>query len=297
VPSYIRTCLGDKRREKTKVERTIDGTTEISGSAQMPRDGKVVCCIMPAEDHGKMTSSAEISAGWLESVRSGAVSGWAVANSQPQHATVEIYLDDMEIGECLADRERPDVLANHPNFGLETGFQCKCDLSIAGYSSRVSAKIKETSYVLKGSGRFVLPAVGPKLFFLHIPKTAGTTINYIASQLWLRTRDHVENSDWRHTPTFEWFNFLSGHLCAERAIQSYRNSGFSFFTMFRDPVSQFYSHVRWLQHYAEYPPEHARKLIAPLNYQLAMELASAGTGRNNQVACLTSLLDNQVLGP
>jgi hypothetical protein len=141
------------------------------------------------------------------------------------------------------------------------------------------------------------PAVGPKLFFLHIPKTAGTTINYIASQLWLRTRDHVENSDWRHTPTFEWFNFLSGHLCAERAIQSYRNSGFSFFTMFRDPVSQFYSHVRWLQHYAEYPPEHARKLIAPLNYQLAMELASAGTGRNNQVACLTSLLDNQVLGP
>ena len=133
---------------------------------------------------------------------------------------------------------------------------------------------------------------GPRLFFVHIPKTAGSTINTIAGLLCPRSQDHLENRAWRDRDVFGTYNFLSGHLSSRLPIELYAPRGYRFFTMFREPAEQFVSHLRWLRHYAKLPKEEARRLIDPLNLEIAYALDAAPPALNSQIACLRALLHN-----
>ncbi len=103
-------------------------------------------------------------------------------------------------------------------------------------------------------------------------------------------QEHLENLGWRDAEAFADFNFLSGHLSSRTPLQLYRPKGFRFFTMFREPAEQFVSHLRWLRHYAKYPPEEARRLIDPANLEIAQALDAAPPDLRSQVTCLRDLL-------
>ena len=233
--------------------------------------------------------SPQAAVGHVDVVTTAVVAGWAAVPQVARPLTVEILLGERVIGTCRANVARPDLLERpgiHPN----AGFRFACDLASAGYGARVFARAAGTAQFLPGSGRFVHPISGQRLFFVHIPKTAGTTVNAIAHKLFQRVQEHLENFDWQDTAAFADFNFLSGHLSSRGPIERYRPKGFRFFTMFREPAEQFVSHLRWLRHYAKYPPEEARRLIDPTNLEIAQALDAAPTDLRSQVLCLRALL-------
>lgn len=227
--------------------------------------------------------------GHLDVVKPDAVLGWAAMPEGASPVTLEVLVDDRVLGACLANRPRPDLLERpgiHPN----AGFRFPCDLAGIGYAARIHVRVAGTAHFLAGSGRFFQPIEGPRLFFVHIPKTAGTTLNAIAGKLFQRAQEHLENLDWRDVEAFADFNFLSGHLSSRMPVQLYRPKGFRFFTMFREPAEQFVSHLRWLRHYAKYPPDEARRLIDPANLEIALALDAAPADLRSQVLCLRDLL-------
>jgi hypothetical protein len=234
--------------------------------------------------------------GRLDTVTPKMVAGWAAVQGEMRPLEIEILLDGKPVGTCRANRPRPDLARRgdvHPN----AGFELRTDLSAAAYTSRVTARVAGVAGDLSASGRFVQPLAGPRLFFIHIPKTAGSTINTIARLLCPRMQDHIENGDWRDAEFYSGHNFLSGHLSSRLPVELYRPHGYRFFTMVRQPAEQFVSHLRWLRHYAKMPMEEARRLIDPLNLEIAHALDAAPAALGSQVACLRDLLQNPKLGP
>jgi hypothetical protein len=244
--------------------------------------------------------------GHVDVVDGGQVTGWAAFPDDPQPLTVEIFLDRQgfgheglgrqKLGECVADGLRPDVAAAGRRLSARCGFMFRCDLSGADYGARVHVRAKGGFGELHGSGRFVRPANGPKLFFIHIPKTAGSTINAIADELIGRAAEHVENLHWQDTVAFGEFNFLSGHLSCQEPIRLYQPLGFRFFTILRDPVDQLISHLRWVRQYAKLSPEAAWEQIDPRNYEIALHLARAQPDLRSQLECLIALCEDPELG-
>ena len=90
------------------------------------------------------------------------------------------------------------------------------------------------------------PLIGRKLYFLHIPKTAGTSVAAMLQQIASAHRlnfhgplliDHL-----RSIPQWENSDILAGHL-GRLPLKS----GFEFFTLLRNPIERLYSYYSHVQ--------------------------------------------------
>lgn len=91
------------------------------------------------------------------------------------------------------------------------------------------------------------------MFLLHIPKTAGTTVNSMLSKVFEadKVAVHVESH-----PNFlqalkregrtNW-QFVSGHLRLPAILSSIDRSDWFLFTFLRNPVQHLISHLRWVK--------------------------------------------------
>lgn len=109
----------------------------------------------------------------------------------------------------------------------------------------------------------------PLIVFVHVPKTAGSTVNHYLSNSSLIGQDHIQN--WLDNPeefgkkiqTLDWvsghvdFQRLRSQICAKTARK------LRFFTAIRSPLEQITSHYNWLieiyhrggNFYENHPPE------------------------------------------
>lgn len=90
------------------------------------------------------------------------------------------------------------------------------------------------------------------VFFLHIPKTAGSSINEVFSDR-LRSVTHVESREdvfpaLSQTP--ENFDFVSGHINLARCSTLIDMTKWFTFTLLRDPISHVVSHIKWVKTFA-----------------------------------------------
>lgn len=102
-----------------------------------------------------------------------------------------------------------------------------------------------------------------KIFFLHIPKTAGSAFNHIFKPLFGPDRyfEHMESqpeqflSVQRDGRPF----FLSGHVYFEVACPLIERSDVFAITILREPVAQLISHLKWVKYVGspKYPDPNA----------------------------------------
>ena len=111
----------------------------------------------------------------------------------------------------------------------------------------------------------------PLVFFVHIPKSLGTSVNAHLLHWSNNGRAHcqsimrVKRKMRRAAKKSDW---LSGHVNigrAQRVIQSHTDRDIRFFTCIRDPVDQIRSHYNWVLSLAERgaydtSPERIRKI-------------------------------------
>lgn len=112
----------------------------------------------------------------------------------------------------------------------------------------------------------------PLIFFIHIPKTAGSTVNSYLTET-LKGRDHVEHfiaDDAQFRAAAETLDWMSGHVLmttAEQRLRAVTDRPVRFFTCLREPAKQVMSHYNWLieihrrgPEFYDKHPEWARKM-------------------------------------
>jgi hypothetical protein len=229
--------------------------------------------------------------GHLGQVADGRIAGWAGILGQQGPVTVEIYLDRRKLTECVTGREYPGASKTGNNARSHSGFSAEYDPAEVSYRSRLFANVSGSPKLLAGSGKFIEPTKGPKLFFMHIPKTGGTSINAIAEFLYERGENHLEALNWPNNSVFSGFDFLSGHVMSSGVFSAYKKHDFHFFTLLREPSRHFLSllgHFLWeygpMRDHVRRPPEDE-----PINLQIAQALRTAGCDLAAQILCLKDL--------
>ncbi|AZG78084.1 sulfotransferase family 2 domain-containing protein [Methylocystis rosea] len=93
------------------------------------------------------------------------------------------------------------------------------------------------------------------VFFIHIPKTAGTSVNDLLSSLYApaETAQHIElHCEWHKSDFWTRFPFVSGHVAYE-VVRQFVPAHFKIVTFLRDPLQHLMSVIRY--QYAITAPE------------------------------------------
>lgn len=96
-----------------------------------------------------------------------------------------------------------------------------------------------------------------KLFFLHIPKTAGTSVNEMLANGFRSSnvRFHIENDRNEHYRNIDSgkYDMLSGHVRVDEMLHFFPGDNYLRVTLLRDPFEQLLSHINWVKYISENP--------------------------------------------
>lgn len=202
------------------------------------------------------------------------LSGWCFHRFfKLKEITLSFHHGNLCLGKCKANLLREDVKASglHPTgycgftFNLpnrfeqlssdnplvisivETGTQL-CSLRANMQNRIIASKSPFISKVKKLLPKFAQE--DKPIFFMHIPKTAGTTFNSFANKLFASGEciNHIEfyaRSEFSHLGSR--FHFISGHLTLGEVKQFFPPDKFQYYTLLRDPNRHLHSHLNWLR--------------------------------------------------
>lgn len=184
------------------------------------------------------------------------INGWIFSRlPKSKPVRLRVFLGRRCVGEVVADGYREDLQAQmlHPSglCGFELSFPEKLDLTEAEYLTvRADAwpgdlARFQTKYIPQ-----VFSGDIPAIFFMHIPKTAGTSFNAFAQCRYPAdsARIHIEGSDPALYPEFASASlYLAGHLRLQSILDHFDLDRFQLYTIIREPYGQLQSHLNWLR--------------------------------------------------
>ena len=149
------------------------------------------------------------------------VRGWCFQALRPDSPVKLQFLAGEDLlGETVADLDRVDVKSRgaHPTGACGFHFRFPSELS-PEQDKRLSVRAGLLNTEIYSSALSALPAVItgklPRVLFMHIPKTAGTSFNTFARSYFpqARTITHIEaRKSAKYSDLTEQYDFISGHL-------------------------------------------------------------------------------------
>lgn len=201
------------------------------------------------------------------------LAGWVCHRLTPQkNITLLIKEGDKVLGECRANLLREDVKNQnlHPTGHCGFSFALPTSYTNSTQKGALSLIVKESKTLLDTiapnmQGQVLQPKrrfwnrfrqrpgakrKNNKVFFMHIPKTAGTSFNSFARSLYNSEEilTHIEAYDHSTFPQIaENYQFISGHLRMDSVHKYFNNTNFLLYTLVREPYAQLHSHLNWLR--------------------------------------------------
>ncbi|MEZ4720858.1 MAG: hypothetical protein R2813_03155 [Flavobacteriales bacterium] len=243
----------------------------------------------------------------LDPLKTDVVEGWAFNIDYPE----DKMLLDLYINEQLVSSQRTSVYRKglferrlHPS-GV-CGFKFVLPKQILE-GDQVSVRVSASNEDISGSPTVMKrPEVqfSPRrIFFMHIAKTGGTTINewmgsYYGEE---RIRPHIEGSRLFSEPELlEQYDFVSGHVRVQRFEQLAGANELLKTTLLRDPIEHLASHLAWVKRVGEDPTSRFFKSHSEEVKQLALEVQKVdfsqpeklGEFLNNASSEALNLFDN-----
>lgn len=192
------------------------------------------------------------------------IRGWAYLEDTP--LTLHVVVDEHEVAVASCEIYRPDVV-HHFGGKMEghVGFDVELPVT-ARLRQKAELRLTDPSGMVRAvhSLSFGSSYAFQRMFLLHIPKTAGNSVNAFMNDC-LGERacaSHLEsNPEWKFgtgpDTIFEDKVFLSGHVNVRALRQklTFRNTLVT--AVLRDPIDQIISHIAWVRRLAD-PDEEKR---------------------------------------
>jgi hypothetical protein len=195
------------------------------------------------------------------------VSGWVSYIDESKNPVVLKITKGDEVKLVLANHERGDV--------FKAG---RVKNSFCGYSVQFSDHNQDVAVVEVLAPLGTLSPVAPsykhrKLFFIHIPKAAGSSINdLIGSTLKGLYYTHIEGLRDQWDDIKESI-FLSGHIRYKEYESDFSKHDYVVFAFFREPLSHLKSHMNWVRRLAEPELTSNREAHASMVHKISDDLA------------------------
>lgn len=130
-----------------------------------------------------------------------------------------------------------------------------------------------------------------KLFYFHIPKTAGSSFNQFLSSKFINTLTHIESQSPILSKEFcNHFDFLSGHLDFFYMDKLINLEEWITFATFREPISHTVSHLKWVRKLADKGQEERLKNHNKLIQRVATEMKNYDFSDANQISDFSNWL-------
>ena len=167
---------------------------------------------------------------------------------------------------------------------------------LAVFSHDLSASLENTN--IWKPFKLFLPlssCSGPRLLFMHIPKSAGTSFNTQVSKLFHRKKisTHIELENKARYPLLaRKKKYLSGHLRFGVFKEYFCAADFRLYTIVREPYAHLHSHLKWMIRTAAEDSDNYFKHSNEVIYQLGKKLAEIEFGRVERIEEFVSNLSN-----
>lgn len=246
---------------------------------------------------------------FIDVVNNSRVTGWCFNDDTPLiPSRLSFFADRERIGCVEANIQRPDLkaLKFHPNGYCGFEFTIPAHVDVYRHE-RLRICADDAQDPLKELPTASIPAVLreplPKVFFMHIPKTAGTSFNTFAETLFPQNSAavHLEAMDEAAYPALQAEkHYLAGHLPLRRIKAHFDLSLFDLYTIIREPYSHLHSHLKWVKRIGKDPGSDFFKSHSAETQRLALLLNDLDFTREKNVRALaegicgdlTTLFDN-----
>lgn len=183
--------------------------------------------------------------GCVDDMQHATVRGWVGCKEDKTPVCLKITKGD-EVKLILAEESRPDVMRagklSHKNCGFNVKFS---EFNHGQVRIDVMVQAKELIPIVPDYSQ-------RKIFFLHIPKAAGSSVNDVITKALpdVTTYTHIEGirDQWTEISHSA---FLSGHIRYPEYAKSFSKSDFVVFSFFREPYAQLRSHMNWVRRLVE----------------------------------------------
>ena len=174
---------------------------------------------------------------------------------------LSFYVGRKLVGETVCALLREDLVEQNLHPDGHAGFECLFPEPLrCGSGDVLSLHVNNSRFpLLEVPGQQVLDVFKPvnRIFFMHIPKTAGTSFNNYIRQYFGYGKSHTHIQT---TPLAEQqamataSHFMSGHITLEHIETIYAGTdNLDIHTIVRDPVKQLHSHIGWVKGIALVP--------------------------------------------
>lgn len=225
------------------------------------------------------------------------IQGWVVHPTQKIERVFVLSEKGEVIDSTIPSIHRPKVHQIYSDFcnSISAGFVLNVSNPVAGVWSLVAETDNKDQYSLAQVS--LQDNFKPKLFFMHIAKTAGTSVNkYLASHYAAdRHALHVESKEeWRSDR--DWarsLGFVSGHYSLPHFKRNLQLTRYYKITVLREPYSHLISHLAWIRKLAD--EDETRRLAEhPVFVQhFARKLAKTDLSEPVAIGKLISSLEDQ----
>ena len=183
------------------------------------------------------------------------LSGWIYRRfNKTRPVFLNIYLDTFRVGDILADGYRQDLMTQglHPNGRCGFNFIFPKDIDIGHYSYlRICDHKGRQIYACPTNA---IPDIFrdelPRIFFMHIPKTAGTSFNTFIRQHYPDglVSTHIESlPESKYPELVREKCFLGGHFRLETLLKNFDPDNYCLYTIIRNPHRHLHSNLNWLR--------------------------------------------------
>ena len=180
--------------------------------------------------------------GFIDSAVGPEIRGWALKVGSDSPICVKITCGS-EVKVVVADVYRQDLEKN----GVHKTGLCGYKVSFSKNNFNV-AKVEVLQEIreLERSRQYYTDR---KILLIHLPKTAGTSLNSIMKKVLPDgdALDHIEG----HIDKWNGINkrkFLSGHIQFDQYENYFKRHQYICAVLFREPISQLASHLNWVRH-------------------------------------------------
>lgn len=259
--------------------------------------GKTVSsCIIPGSHASSTPLKNRFIKYSIDHLNSERVAGWcfnSLRKSRP--VSLSFYIDGALVGTARADAHREDLKSYrlHPSgkcgfdFRFPAGRRLQTDSLLTIRAGRMGGIIETFN---ADQVPRVLTGELPRVFFMHIPKTGGTTLNAFAEPYFPRgaAAVHIEAMDpAEYARLAAEKSYLAGHLTLERIKD--RFPGFDLVTLMRNPYRQLHSHMSWIKRIGADPDSGFFQRHEPCVRDLAVRLNRTDL---NEESSLRSLIEH-----